>query len=79
MPKVYPWRLAILAILAKMANLCQRAGDSIWRAKVDPLLVAIFAKLATSAKMAKFGKNDQFANGDIQNVADIQIGCQVAP
>ena len=68
-----------MAILAKMANLCQRAGDSIWRAKVDPLRVAIFAKFATSAKMAKFGKNGQFAtNDDIQNVADIQIGCQVA-
>ena len=30
MPKAYPWRVAILAILAKMANRSQRAGDSIW-------------------------------------------------
>ena len=71
MPKVYPWGLAILAILAKMAKLCQRAGDSIWKAKVDPWRVAIFAKLATSAKMAKFG-----TNGDIQNVADIPVGAK---
>ena len=71
---MYPWRLAILAILAKMANLCQRAGDSVWRAKVDPWRVAIFAKLATSAKMAKFGKNGEFGTiGDIQNVADILV------
>ena len=80
MPKVYPWRLAILAILAKMANLCQRAGDSVWKAKVDPWRVAIFAKLATSAKMAKFGKNGEF--GTIWRYPECgrySSGCQVAP
>ena len=71
MPNVYPWKVAILAIFAKMANFCQRSGHSIWRAKVLPWRVAISAKLATSAKMAKFG-----TNGDIQNVADIPVGAK---
>ena len=89
MPNVYPWKVAILAIFAKMANFCQRSGHSIWRAKVLPWRVAISAKLATLANMAKFGKNGEYGTngkkspdqrvGDIKNVADIQIGCQAVP
>ena len=54
-----------------------------------PWRVAISAKLATLANMAKFDKNGEYGTngkkspdqrvGDIKNVADIQIGCQAVP
>ena len=102
--------MAILAILAKMANLdgengekspegwqfkldakrsplesgdfdengkicLQKAGDSNWMENVAPWQMAILAKLAILSKIAKTRQRA----GDIQNVANIQIGCQVAP
>jgi len=59
-------------VMAKMAKNHERAGDSNCMPKLAPWRVAILAK------MAKFGKKSP-EGWDIQNVADIQIGCQVAP
>ena len=63
----------------------QKAGDSNWMPKVAPWRVAILAKMSNLAQMAKnhlapclaqTAKNRQRV-GNIQNAANIQIGCQI--
>ena len=60
-------RNASMAKMAKMAKNRQRAGEWNWMRKVAPLRMAILAK--------NFAKYRQRA-GDIENVVNIQIGCQ---
>ena len=58
MPKVAPWRVAILAImviLGKMTKNRQRAGDSIWMPKEARWRVVILPKMANLD-----GENDEF-------------------
>ena len=71
MPKEAPWRLVTLAklvVLAKLAVLAKIArGLAIMAINVPtPRRLAILAKIAKGF-------------GDIQNVANIQIGCQKWP
>ena len=60
-------RNARMAKMAKMAKNRQRTGEWNWMTKVAPLRMAILAK--------NFAKYRQRA-GDIENVLNIQIGCQ---
>ena len=65
MPKEAPWRLAILAKLVVLAKIAR--GLAIMAINVPtPRRLAILAKIAKGF-------------GDIQNVANIQIGCQKWP
>jgi len=62
-------------------KICQKADDSNWMENVAPWQVAILVEMAILPKLAileKIAKTRQRA-GDIQNVPNIQTGCQVAP
>ena len=75
MPKVAPLKVVILPILVKMAKKRQRAGNSNWMQKVAPW------RVAKKGENGDLGENEEFGTraGDIRNVANILIGCHVAP
>jgi len=68
MPKEAPWRLAILAKLAVWAKLAVLA-------KIARGLAIMAINVPTPKRLAILAKFNLQGVGDIQNVANIQIGC----
>ena len=82
MPKVAPFKVVILPILVKIANLDGKNGERApegWQFKLDAKSGPL--ESGEKGENGDFGKNGEFGTraGDIQNVANILKGCHVAP